>query len=154
MITGSQKHVFLNQPDSLHVLKQSGIVIAPVYHAVSERDLKRVVSQEGYPLVAKLASDKITHKTEVSGVITGITVWEELTNAFNTLTSLTDKKSGCFLQKQYKGHELIIGAKRDLTFGSVVMVGLGGIYAELLKEAKSFVFPFSFAYFSSRVRWC
>ena len=147
LITGSQKQVFLNQPDSLHVLKQSGIVIAPVYHAVSERDLKQVISQEGYPLVAKLASDKITHKTEVSGVITGITVWEELSNAFKTLTSLTDKRSGCFLQKQYKGHELIIGAKRDLTFGSVVMVGLGGIYAELLKETKSFVFPFSFPYF-------
>ncbi len=138
---------FLNQYDSLSLLSWAGIDVAKTYLAVSQEDLDTVVKEEGFPLVAKIASSKITHKTEVKGVITGITVMEELQQAFHTLSSVGSKDSGCYLQKMYKGHELIVGSKKDTTFGTVVLIGLGGVYAELLKETIELVYPFSYEQF-------
>ena len=138
---------FLNQYDSLKLLEWSGIATAPIYHATSRDDLRLIVEKVGFPLVAKLASDKVTHKTEVKGVITGITVMEELVTAYDMLVSVGGKASGCYLQKEYSGHELIVGAKKDLTFGTVVLVGIGGVYAELIHETMQFVYPFSYPQF-------
>ena len=143
----SQNKTVMNQYDSLKLMDYAGLKIAKTYHVTSEENLKAVISKEGYPLVAKIASEKITHKTEVKGVITGLNTWEELVNAYLHLTQITDKRSGCYIQKEYSGYELIVGAKRDKTFGCVVLVGMGGIYAELLKEAVEFVYPFSYKYF-------
>jgi len=147
LLLSNQNKKFLNQYDSLKLLSHTGLATAQTYHVVSERDLKAVLTKEGYPLVAKIASEKITHKTEVQGVITGLNTWEELVDAYSHLTQITGKQSGCYIQKEYRGYELIVGAKRDLTFGPVILVGMGGIYAELLKEAVQFVYPFSFEYF-------
>lgn len=138
---------FLSQHDAISLLSFAGIPVAKTYLAVSPNDLTTVVAEEGYPLVAKIASDKITHKTEVKGVITGITVMEELQNAFNSMQAVGGKGSGCYLQKQYSGHELIVGSKKDITFGTIVLIGLGGIYAELLHEAIEMVYPFSYEQF-------
>ncbi|CAN5224436.1 acetate--CoA ligase [soil metagenome] len=136
----------VNQYDSLKIIEYAGIASAKPYLATSEEDLQRVIEREGFPLVAKIASEKITHKTEVKGVMTGLNSWDELQNAYQYMTRLSGEKEGCYIQKEYKGQEFIFGAKRDNTFGTVLMIGLGGIYAELLKETVSMVFPFSFSY--------
>lgn len=138
---------YLDQIDSLQLLAYSGLTTAKTYHVTSEEDIKTVLNAEGYPLVAKIASDKVTHKTEVKGVITGLNTWEELIEAYRHLAALSESGKECYIQKQYSGHELIVGAKRDHTFGTVVLVGLGGIYAELMKEVEQFVYPFSYDYF-------
>lgn len=109
-------------------------------------DLDVIVSKEGYPLVVKTAAEDVTHKTEVKGVITDISSFEELTQAFRQFDR-GKGKNGCYVQKQYEGYELIIGTKRDHTFGTVVLVGLGGIYAELMHEVQEFVYPYSYDYF-------
>lgn len=143
---------YLNQVDSLKLLEYSGLTTAKTYVVTSEEDIKTVLEKEGYPLVAKIASDDVTHKTEVKGVITGLNSWEELIDAYTHLSALSKSKKECYVQKQYSGHELIIGAKRDVTFGTVVMVGLGGIYAELMKEVVQFVYPFSYDYFAWKLQ--
>jgi len=143
----NETNLFLNQYDSTKLLQWSGIPTGKIYHATSYEDLQTIVGEVGFPLVAKIASDKITHKTEIKGVITGITVMEELVNAFQTLKQVGGAGSGCYIQKEYSGHELIIGAKNDTTFGTVVLVGIGGVYAELLHETIQFVYPFTFAQF-------
>lgn len=150
LLSKSQSQRFMNQEQSLSILESVGIETAKTYLAVSREDLKTVEKKLGYPLVAKIASDKITHKTEVKGVITGITVYEELENAFNSFKSF-GKDTGCYLQRQFEGHELILGAKRDKTFGVTVLVGLGGIYAELIKETIEFNYPFSFDQFKIKI---
>jgi len=143
---------FLNQYDSLKLLEWSGIQTGKIYHATSDRDLEEVVRQEGFPLVAKIASDKITHKTEMKGVITGITVMEELESAFGTLELIGGKGSGCYVQREYSGHELIVGAKKDTTFGTVVLVGIGGVYAELVREIIQFIYPFTYNQFLFKLK--
>jgi len=61
--------------------------------------------------------------------------------------SVSGNGSGCYIQKEYAGHELIVGAKKDTTFGTVVLVGIGGVYAELLHETMQFVYPFTYLQF-------
>ncbi|MDA1317318.1 MAG: acetate--CoA ligase family protein [bacterium] len=143
---------FLNQFDSLRILSWCGIPTAKTYLATSHADLTSIVGKEGYPLVAKIASDKITHKTEVKGVLTGINTFEELQAAYSSLTHIGGKKSGCYIQHQYSGHELLVGAKRDAVFGTVLVVGLGGVYAELINQTVQFVYPTSQAQFNSQIQ--
>ncbi|MFO8032341.1 MAG: acetate--CoA ligase family protein [Desulfohalobiaceae bacterium] len=96
----------------------------------------------GFPLVLKIASEDISHKSDVGGVIVGIKSPEELQKAFTELTSRARSLrpeaylSGCLLQEMApKGaKEIIVGFKRDEQFGPLLMFGLGGIYVEVLKD--------------------
>ena len=141
----------VNQYDSLKIMEYAGIATAKPYLATSEDDLQRIIEREGFPLVAKIASEKITHKTEVKGVMTGLNTWDELLSAYQYMTRLSGEKDGCYIQKEFKGQEFILGAKRDNTFGIVLLVGLGGIYAEMLKETINVLFPFPFSYFRREI---
>jgi acetyltransferase len=151
VLVQSQGKKYLNQYDSLQMLLWSGIPTAKTYLATSHADLTSIVANEGYPLVAKIASEKVTHKTEVKGVLTGINTFEELQAAYYSLTHIAGKKSGCYIQHEYRGHELLLGAKRDAIFGTVLVVGLGGIYAELLHQVVQFVYPVTYAQFKDQV---
>lgn len=118
-------------------------------HTASE--VSRMAKEIGFPLVMKTASDKITHKTEMKGVRVNIQNDEDLMKEYQSLTSATNDEN-VYLQKMMKGQELIIGAKRDNQFGIVLLLGLGGIYAELLQSAVSFIYPFSFEYMFKKIR--
>lgn len=101
----------------------------------------RAAQDLGYPLVLKLHAAHIAHKTEAGGVILNIVdeaglkkAWERLNRDFPSDEML--------LQRMVpKGIELIVGAKRDDTFGPVVAVGLGGIFVEIFKDTALGVCP-------------
>jgi succinyl-CoA synthetase beta subunit len=130
----------------MEVIERSGIPVENLYMAANMSDLASKVKNINYPVVLKIASEKITHKTEVQGVIADIRDDEGLKTAYDHLCQISQGKD-VLLQKMVKGHELIVGAKRDSVFGIMVMVGLGGIYTEVIKEAVSFNYPFSNDYF-------
>ncbi|MFW6388958.1 MAG: acetate--CoA ligase family protein, partial [Desulfohalobiaceae bacterium] len=105
----------------------------------------------GYPLVLKIASEDISHKSDVGGVMVDINGPEELKKAFTELTSRTKNLrpdayiQGCLLQEMApKGaKEIIVGFKRDEQFGPLLMFGLGGIYVEVLKDISFKLAPLS-----------
>lgn len=134
----------LNLTESMAVIAGAGIKTAPLSLVSSREGLTVQAAAMGYPLVAKIASETITHKTDVRGVIPNITSEAELLQAWDDLTKVTGENR-IFLQKMAKGYELIVGGKRDPVFGPVVLFGMGGIYAELLKETVLFVSPFTMA---------
>ncbi|QQG44001.1 MAG: acetate--CoA ligase family protein [Candidatus Roizmanbacteria bacterium] len=133
---------FLNLGDSMSFFKLLNIPVLDLLFLDSESKIQDLKSKIKYPAVVKIASDIITHKTEVNGVITGIKSEIELKEVFNKITA-SGKAKGIYIQQMVKGHEIFLGAKRDNNFGVVIVVGLGGIYAELLKEINYLVFPFS-----------
>jgi acetyltransferase len=140
----------LNLQDSMSLLKGMGVPVLDLELITDTSKMTQYASSVGYPLVAKIASDTITHKTDVKGIITGISDAKQLDYAWKELTSVTGEER-IYLQKQVKGHELIIGAKRDRIFGPVVLLGMGGIYAELLKEAARLIYPFDFVSFKDAI---
>lgn len=137
-----QDKKLLNLQESMDLLKSLHIPIIDLHLVSSKVQLVQKAKEVGYPLVAKIASDKITHKTDIKGIIVGIKSDQELLQAWEELTSITGEDK-IYIQNQVKGYEFIVGAKRDAIFGPVVLVGMGGIYAELFQEAARFVYPFT-----------
>jgi len=101
----------------------------------SKRDAFGFAKQVGYPVVLKIYSSDILHKTDIGGVILDIRDKESLSRAWGKISKVAkNKKADILIQKQEQGIKLIIGAKKDPVFGPVVMFGLGGIFAEVLKD--------------------
>ena len=86
----------------------------------------------GFPLVAKIDAPEVAHKSDMGGVILGITNAQQLQAAWNELQA---KLPGAvLLQRQLQGTELILGMQKDPSFGPIFTVGLGGIFVEIMKD--------------------
>jgi acetyl coenzyme A synthetase (ADP forming)-like protein len=104
----------------------------------------------GYPVVMKIASPDILHKTDIGGVRLNIESASDVRDSFDLLTFramryMPDAEIwGCLVQQQVRGgKEVIVGMNRDPQFGPLVMFGLGGIYVEVLKDVAFRIAPFS-----------
>lgn len=99
----------------------------------------------GFPLVAKIVSPQILHKTDVGGVKIDLKDEESVKSAFNDMYERLSKDyevKGVLLEKMVpKGIEMIVGLQNDPQFGPVMMVGLGGIFTELFKDVSFRVLP-------------
>ncbi len=106
-------------------------VRVPPWAVVSSLDEARTASERiGFPLVMKVSLDEPAHKTELGGVVTNVEK-EDLDNVFNQLSS---KSKRILLQKQLSGAEVFVGGINDATFGPSVVVGMGGVYVEVIKS--------------------
>jgi acetyltransferase len=104
----------------------------------------------GYPVVLKIASPDILHKTDVGGVKLNLQSAEDVRDAFDLMVYRANRYVpdariwGCLVQKMVpEGREILIGMNRDPQFGPLVAFGLGGIYVETLKDVVFRVAPFS-----------
>ncbi len=130
-------------PEAFEVLQVYGIPVAP-YQVVSRKeDLTSALEATGFPIAMKVISPEISHKTEVGGVALPIDSPEKAEEAFDRMMNLgPGRVSGVLLQKMVaNGREVILGAKRDPSFGPVLLFGLGGIYVEVLQESSLRVAP-------------
>ncbi len=117
----------------------------------SLEEVNQFTQKNGWPIVLKLSSSGLLHKSDVGGVITNIKSSSELTNALNQLTQKITELSKQYpqpmkvqVQKQIDtGVEVILGVKRDPTFGSVLLFGAGGKYAEILDDHNLWLLPLS-----------
>ena len=104
----------------------------------------RFVNKNNYPVVLKLISEKIIHKTDYKAVSI-VKNEEEMGREFDRLLEFARKKrlkiDGIMVQEFFKGKEVIIGLKKDDSFEHVIMFGIGGIYAELLRDVSFRVCP-------------
>ncbi|TML22721.1 MAG: acetate--CoA ligase family protein [Actinobacteria bacterium] len=116
-------------------LAAAGVPMAEARTATTSDEALAVAAELGFPVVLK-ATDHV-HKSDVGGVILGISDEEMLTRAFADLTSRLGaaELSVERMAPVERGVELIVGAKRDPRFGPVVLAGLGGLYAELFDDA-------------------
>lgn len=87
-----------------------------------------------YPVVAKVNSDKITHKTEAGAIIVDIKGQEELISSINLLNQKFPGEEIYVEEMARRGIEVIIGLLKDEKFGKLILLGLGGFYSELLRD--------------------
>lgn len=112
--------------------------------AMSERDAVKAASGVGYPVVLKIVSPEIIHKSDKGCVIVDIADERGLRSAYKEIMGRASgfKVDGMLVQHMArKGVELIIGGKRDPQFGQVIMFGLGGLYVEVLRDFSMRVCP-------------
>lgn len=135
----------ITEESSKEILSEYGIKV-PKYALVTNSAEAAPKSREiGFPLVAKIVSSDILHKTDVGGVKVGLGSEDEVKKAFDDMFYRLKEKfdvKGVLLEKMVpEGVELIIGLQNDFQFGPSIMVGLGGIYTELFKDVSFRVLP-------------
>lgn len=127
-------------------LRARGIPVPAGDVALTEAEAVRIAGKK-YPVVLKVASDRVLHKTELGGVKTGIAGEKELRAAFKKMKRAVVGKKGLgnvgFLVENQApaGVEVIVGLQNDPHFGPVLMVGLGGIFTDLLKDVSFRMLP-------------
>jgi len=122
--------------DSLKLLKKHGIPTGRYTLCEKESDALAFAKKVGYPVVLKVVSEKIVHKTEAGGIAICETP-AELKSAFNKI-----KKLGKVLaQEKAEGIEVIVGVKKDPVFGHAVMFGLGGVFVEVYNDVTFRIAP-------------
>jgi succinyl-CoA synthetase beta subunit len=129
----SKPHGWVLEPDAKQILTLSGIAVPEFRWA---RDFDQAVADAhavGYPLVAKVVSPTVIHKSDVGGVVVGIGSDAELKTVFGRF-SRQEGFSGVLLEEPIKGLELIVGGKIDIQFGPVVLLGIGGKHVEIYKD--------------------
>ncbi len=139
----------LNEDDSKMLINDYGIDTTHPQPASTEDEAVKIAEEKGYPVVMKIYSPDITHKSDVGGVALNIKDEEMVRATFhNMIKTATERRpdakiDGVTIQKMVNtrnGIELILGIKKDPIFGTVMLVGMGGTTAELFKD-KRLEFP-------------
>ena len=137
-----EKRSFLSERESKQLLKLYGIPVVEALLARSSDEAVSLADRIGYPVVLKIESPKISHKSDVGGVALGLADKATVRKAFTAIKQrVVDQYgpegfSGITVQKMVavKGIELIVGSSIDPQFGPVVLFGSGGIYVEAFKD--------------------
>lgn len=135
----------LSLPEALEVLHSYGISTTESREVRQKNDLKKAFEELKKPVALKIVSQEISHKSDVGGVVLNIDRLAEAESVFDRLKKLGGEKSSSVLVQEMvaRGKEVILGAKRDPSFGPVILFGLGGIYTEIFQETSLRVAPFS-----------
>lgn len=136
-----RENKFLTEPEAYEIFRDYGLKVGD-YTVVKDKEAAREAAKTiGFPMVAKVVSEEVIHKSDAGGVVTNLGDEEALLKAFDKIhESVEEAKPGAaikgiLLQKMQKeGAELIIGARHSQEYGHLLMFGLGGIFVELLED--------------------
>jgi 4-hydroxybutyryl-CoA synthetase (ADP-forming) len=131
----------LLEEEGQEVLRAYGFPLPKSELAKTENDAVKIAKKIGYPVVMKIASPQIIHKSDAGGVKVNLTNDDEVKSAFNEIVANAKKYNkqaeikGVLVVEMIKGgKEMIIGSKLEPGMGPVIMLGMGGIYVEVLKD--------------------
>ena len=140
-------HKVVTEELSKSILKKYGVRVPPYALVTSEAEAARQAKRIGFPLVMKVVSPQILHKTDVGGVRVGIGSAGEARKTFREMHGRLSRKrgvevKGILLEKMVpEGVDLIVGIQNDPQFGPVIMAGLGGVMTEVIKDVAFRMLP-------------
>ena len=145
VVAGTQ----INEFEGKKILQSVGVRVAAEQVVNSIEGAVKAASEIGFPVVMKIVSPDIQHKSEIGGVIVGIQNAAEAEEAYKTILSNVNAKQatatidGVLVAEMVVGGiETIVGVNRDPVFGQIIMVGLGGIFVEILGDVSLQCAPF------------
>jgi acyl-CoA synthetase (NDP forming) len=140
----------LTEVESEEFLRSAGIDVVDTRLATSKEEAVSISRELGFPVVLKIASPDIVHKSDAGGVKIGLRTASEVGEAYDQILGAVRQKhpeariQGVAVQKLARpGVEVIIGMSKDAQFGPVLMFGLGGILVEVLKDVSFRIVPLS-----------
>jgi acetyl-CoA synthetase (ADP-forming) len=138
----------LTEYESRQVLEKYKIPLAKSELVKTPEQAVKIAKKIGYPIVLKIVSPDVVHKTDVGGIVVKIKNEVELIEAYEKILKNVKKKvsrakiHGMLVQKMVgDGLEIIVGGKKDAQFGQTVMFGLGGIFVEVFGDVSFRVVP-------------
>jgi succinyl-CoA synthetase beta subunit len=141
MLTREMKNIVLTskergwvlEPGAKHILSSAGIDVPRFRWTTEIEEAIRFAEEIGYPVVGKVVSPKVIHKSEKDGVEVGIKNEEKLRETFDRLKRI-EGFAGVLIEEMLSGIELIVGAKVDFQFGPVILFGIGGVWVEIYRD--------------------
>ncbi len=144
----SEARTTLTEIEAKGLLRQAGISVVDTRLATSKEEAISISKQLGFPVVLKIASPDVTHKSDAGGVKLGLKTPKQVGKAYDDILAAIGQKHpravihGVSVQKMARpGVEMIIGMTKDAQFGPVLMFGLGGIWVEILKDVSFRIVP-------------
>ena len=138
----------LSEAEGYALLKNYGIPVPEYSVVLTRQEVIKSADQVGYPLVMKVMSPQVIHKSDAGGVLTGIRSSADAEKAFDTISHNVKAFdpaaiiSGFIIEQQKdKGLEILVGGRTDPTFGKVITVGMGGTLVELIHDISIRVLP-------------
>jgi acyl-CoA synthetase (NDP forming) len=145
---GETQNTLLSEFESKEMLRQAGIPVVETKLAKSRQAAIDIARQIGFPVVMKIASPDVVHKSDDGGVRLGLANATQVGKAYRDIIAAVKDKvpdariEGVTVQPMARaGIEVIIGMSKDAQFGPVIMFGLGGILVEILKDVSFRIVP-------------
>ncbi len=144
----AEGRTLLNEVEAKEVLREAGVPATATTLATTRDDAQQQADGMGYPVVLKVVSQDIAHKSDVGGVKLNLADRDAVSDAFDAIMASAKqavpgaKIAGVSVQQMAKqGTEVIVGMTTDPQFGPVMMFGLGGIMVEVLKDVSFRLVP-------------
>jgi len=145
-VEAGKKH--LNEFDASQILEAYQMPVVEKKLAKSPNEAGKMAAEIGFPVVLKVISDDVFHKFDVGGVVLNVNTEEQAAQAFTEITRKIANKfpdatiRGIQVSRQIQnGLEVILGIKKDASFGAVVMFGFGGLFVEIFRDVSFRVAP-------------
>ena len=122
------------------ILADSGVDITREIICETAEQATDAANKIGYPVVMKIVSDEVVHKSDIGGVAVDVKDQAAVEQTFNSMQSIftktwpIEKLTGISVQEMASGEEVIIGAVKDPQFGQMLMVGMGGVFVEVFED--------------------
>jgi acyl-CoA synthetase (NDP forming) len=151
IILASKEIGWVLEPQAKQLFSLAGLGVPRCFMASKIEEAIRFAEKIGYPVVGKVVSPKVIHKSERNGVEVGIESEKKLREIFHRFSKI-DGFAGMLIEEMLSGIELIVGAKNDYQFGPVVLFGIGGVWAEIYRDVILKMAPLSQRDIDSMVR--
>lgn len=131
---------YVLEPEVKEIMASYGVPVTRERVCTSVEEAKQAAAEIGYPVVAKIVSPQVVHKSDAGGVVVGISSAAEMEAAYHAILKnvrAADPKAevrGVLVGEMSKGEEIIVGSINDEQFGQVMMFGIGGIFVEIYKD--------------------
>jgi succinyl-CoA synthetase beta subunit len=137
---------FVTEPEAYEILEDYGVQVAPWALCNSAQEAVEAADRIGYPVVMKVVSPQIVHKTEFGAVKINLSSSKEVKEAYSELIEISSghegiEVRGILVSKMLEGLEIIVGSTTDPQFGPLLMLGLGGIFVEVFKDVSYRIAP-------------
>lgn len=133
IIDDARQTGWILEPDAKRLLSLAGLTLPEFVLAATVEEATAAAAKIGYPVVAKVVSAEIIHKSEAGGVVVGVADDSRLVQVFENLSAL-EGFAGLLVEEMLPGSELIVGAKNDFQFGPVILLGIGGTGVEIYQD--------------------
>jgi acetyl coenzyme A synthetase (ADP forming)-like protein len=144
----SKNQVIFGEEETRYIFQEYGIPLVKGEMAKTKLESSEIAKKIGFPVVLKIGSQDFLHKSEVGGIVVDLKSKMEVTQGWDQIMLKAKKANpdarvaGCMVESMAAaGQEVILGVKRDASFGPVMMFGLGGIFVELFKDVAFRVAP-------------
>jgi acetyl-CoA synthetase (ADP-forming) len=144
----SENRTALLESEAKIIVKEYGITVPKFQLATNEKEAAKIAQEIGFPVVAKIVSPEIIHKSDAGGVKIDLRTTTDVETAYKTIMENAkkyDPKANLLgvliMEMAPKGTEVIVGAIKDEQFGPTLMFGLGGIFVEVLKDVTFKIAP-------------